>query len=75
VFCVFSGRGVTDLRTHLNKQIPYPLEEADDDFDNDTVNDADDDQTMTGMMGATALNADDEDADGDEELDADVEGA
>lgn len=74
MFCVFSGRGVTDLRTHLNKQIPYP-EETDDDFDNDTINDADDDQTMTGMMGATALNADDEDADGDEELDADVEGA
>jgi len=71
VFCVFSGRGVTDLRTHLNKQIQY----QEDEYDNDTVNDADDDQTMTGMMGAAALNADDEDADGDEELDADVEGA
>jgi F-box and leucine-rich repeat protein GRR1 len=70
VFCVFSGRGVTDLRTHLNKQIQYQ-----DEYDNDTVNDADDDQTMTGMMGAAALNVDDEDADGDEELDADVEGA
>lgn len=71
VFCVFSGRGVTDLRTHLNKQIQY----QEDEYDNDTVNDADDDQTMTGMMGAAALNVDDEDADGDEELDADVEGA
>lgn len=71
MFCVFSGRGVTDLRTHLNKQIQY----QEDEYDNDTVNDADDDQTMTGMMGAAALNADDEDADGDEELDADVEGA
>ncbi len=34
------------------------------------VADDDDDQTMTGMMGATALNAvDDDDADPDEELD------
>ena len=72
VFCVFSGIGVTDLRTHLNQQNQYQEEDA---YDNDTVNDADDDQTMTGMMGAAMINADDEDADGDEELDADVEGA
>jgi F-box and leucine-rich repeat protein GRR1 len=41
-----------------------------DDFDPDNVDDADDDQTMTGMMGAAALNVDEEDADadGDEEL-------
>lgn len=33
----------------------------------------DDDQTMTGMMGAAAINvADDEDADGDEELEDDT---
>jgi hypothetical protein len=29
----------------------------------------DDDATMTGMMGAAALNAEDDDGDGDEELD------
>ncbi|TVY90559.1 SCF E3 ubiquitin ligase complex F-box protein, partial [Lachnellula willkommii] len=57
VFCVFSGVGVTGLRRHLNS-IPNAL------------GDVDDDQTMTGMMGAAALNAadeDDGDADGDEE--------
>jgi len=66
VFCVFSGRGVTDLRNHLNHldtNSPY------------VAGDDDDDHTMTGMAGTTALlNAtglnvgDDEDADGDEEL-------
>lgn len=38
-----------------------------DDFDQETI--VDDDQTMTGMMGATALNGDedgDADADGDD---------
>jgi F-box and leucine-rich repeat protein GRR1 len=74
VFCVFSGRGVTDLRAHLNKQRPYS-EDYEDFDDRLAVHDGSDDQTMTGMMGATALNVDDEDADGDEELDADVEGA
>ena len=67
VFCVFSGAGVTGLRNHLNSY-EHGHAPDDDDFDQDTV--GDDDQTMTGMMGATALNADEEDADadGDEEL-------
>ncbi|KAH8658797.1 SCF E3 ubiquitin ligase complex F-box protein-like protein grrA [Tricladium varicosporioides] len=68
VFCVFSGAGVTGLRRHLNH---LPGHGGMEDFDQDTVGDADadDDQTMTGLMGATALNADeDADADGDEEL-------
>jgi F-box and leucine-rich repeat protein GRR1 len=64
VFCVFSGKGVNDLRTYLNKN------GVEDDFDSEAREDAEDDQTMTGLMGATALNGD-EDADGDEELDAD----
>ncbi|TVY58178.1 SCF E3 ubiquitin ligase complex F-box protein grrA, partial [Lachnellula suecica] len=65
VFCVFSGVGVTGLRRHLNT-IPA----MSDSFGENTSEDAEDDQTMTGMMGATALNAedDDADADGDEEL-------
>lgn len=51
---------MTGLRRHLNS-LPNAL------------GDVDDDQTMTGMMGAAALNAADEedgdaDADGDEEL-------
>jgi len=72
VFCVFSGRGVIDLRTHLNRQQAlYSVD--DEEYDQETVHDADDDQAMTGMMGATILNGDDEDADGDEELDADGE--
>jgi F-box and leucine-rich repeat protein GRR1 len=71
VFCVFSGRGVVDLRNHLNSQAASYG--AEDEFDQETVHDGDDDQTMTGMMGATALNGDDEDADGDEELDGDAE--
>lgn len=61
VFCVFSGQGVNGLRDHLNR-----IPEA-----GFSTNDDDDDQTMTGMMGA--LNAGDDDADGDEELE-DVEG-
>ncbi|KAL2074120.1 hypothetical protein VTL71DRAFT_7898 [Oculimacula yallundae] len=72
VFCVFSGVGVTGLRHHLNSLEPAeggydPMAHNDDDDD-------DDDHTMTGMIGATAmmgaaaLTADDEDADGDEEL-------
>lgn len=70
VFCVFSGKGVNDLRTYLNQQ-NYAMG---DDFDPQTVDDADDDQTMTGMMGTTTLNGDEDvdvDGDGDEELDAD----
>jgi F-box and leucine-rich repeat protein GRR1 len=60
VFCVFSGMGVTGLRRHL---MNHPLGE---DFDQQTI--VDDDQTMTGMMGAAALNVDD---DGDADADAD----
>jgi F-box and leucine-rich repeat protein GRR1 len=60
VFCVFSGVGVTGLRRHLMNN---PLGEH---FDQQTV--VDDDQTMTGMMGAAALNVDD---DGDADADAD----
>jgi F-box and leucine-rich repeat protein GRR1 len=67
VFCVFSGQGVTGLRNHLNRLEPStgyddPMNGPEDD----------DDQTMTGMVGATAMmgmgavNVDDEDA--DEEL-------
>jgi len=75
VFCVFSGQGVSGLRTHLNS-----LEPSQSGYDpsNGPDDDDDDDQTMTGMIGATAmmgaaaLNVDD-DADADEELD-DVDG-
>ncbi|KAH7395794.1 hypothetical protein BKA64DRAFT_695535 [Cadophora sp. MPI-SDFR-AT-0126] len=69
VFCVFSGVGVNGLRHHLNN-----LQPGQGGYDPNSADDDDDDQTMTGMIGATAmmgaavLNADDEDADGDEEL-------
>ncbi|CZS90028.1 probable F-box/LRR-repeat protein 2 [Rhynchosporium agropyri] len=72
VFCVFSGVGVNGLRHHLNSLAP-----ADGGYDptaRGPDDDEDDDHTMTGMIGATAmmgaavLNADDDDADGDEEL-------
>lgn len=66
VFCVFSGNGVTGLRRHLNS---LPIHN---DLDQETVEDVDDDDhTMTGILGASALNADEEDADadGDEDLD------
>lgn len=59
------------LRTHLNK---LPLNHAYDPLVNGPADD-DEDHTMTGtdhatlMMGAAALNADEDDADGDEELD------
>jgi F-box and leucine-rich repeat protein GRR1 len=72
LFCVFSGQGVTGLRNHLNRL------ETTSGYGDPMITgaDDDDDQTMTGMVGATAmmgmgtaaLNADDEDADGDEEL-------
>jgi hypothetical protein len=76
VFCVFSGRGVIDLRIHLNRQqvVSYPVD--DEEYDQVTIHDVvDNDQAMTGMMGATVLTTlhaipDDEDGDGDEELDA-----
>lgn len=73
VFCVFSGRGVTDLRTHLNNQM------------GDIALDINESEVMSvNWSGEIANvvnnlipngNADDEDADGDEELDAEVEGA
>jgi len=72
VFCVFSGRGVIDLRIYLNQQ--QALYNADEEeYNHETVHNADDDQAITGMMGAANLNGDDEDADGDEELDTDGE--
>lgn len=70
VFCVFSGKGVNDLRTYLNQQ-NYAMGE---DYGPQVVDDGDDDHTMTGMMGSATLNAEDDadvDGDGDEELDAD----
>ncbi|KAE8452040.1 hypothetical protein EG329_002205 [Mollisiaceae sp. DMI_Dod_QoI] len=71
VFCVFSGQGVMGLRAHLNN---LPLNQPYDALANGPVDD-DEDHTMTGtdhatlMMSAAALNADEDDADGDEELD------
>lgn len=68
--------GVLGLRTHLNSLAPA---EGGYDASVDGGFDDDDDRTMTGMggatamMGATVLNADDEDGDGDEELE-DAEG-
>lgn len=53
------------LRQYLNRVLAESRPEED--FDEETVAAGEDDQTMTGMMGATALNADEEDA--DEELD------
>lgn len=71
VFCVFSGRGVIDLRRHLNSlQEPF-RHPSEDDF-GPLMPEADEDQVMNGMLGATVLNGDDEDADGDEEFEAEV---
>lgn len=42
----------------MEREAPYDVE----------VINSDDDQTMTGMMGAAALNTEDDEADGDEEL-------
>lgn len=69
VFCVFSGQGVIGLRQYLNGQSRRDRRLDDDDLDtlNGEIAD-DDDQTMTGMMGATALNGVDDD-EADEELD------
>lgn len=76
MFCVFSGQGVTGLRQYLNQQQSLQGGRGEIDYDEENIgdNDVDDDQTMTGMMGATALNGDDDDADGDEELE-DVDGS
>ena len=69
---------MSGLRNHLNRQerlplAPSPTDEDDEFFaegmNTQAIPDPDDDQTMTGMMNATALNAEDNDADGDEELD------
>jgi len=73
VFCVFSGQGVVNLRRYLNNEKRLRQERGEIDDDEETIDgegDADDDQTMTGMMGATAINgAEDEgEAEGDEEL-------
>lgn len=55
MFCVFSGKGVLDLRDHLNRERGPPrnsrrvqLINVDDD-DEGTVTGEDDDQTMTGL--------------------------
>lgn len=61
---------MTELRNHLNKiGAPGSRPSGDDtSYSPQLTGDADDDQTMTGLMGATALNVDD-DGDADEELD------
>ncbi|CAL3972024.1 hypothetical protein PZA11_005249 [Diplocarpon coronariae] len=70
VFCVFSGMGVMGLRNHLNT-----LDASEGGYDPmiDGPLDDDDDRTMTGMGGTTAMMGatilgDDDDGDGDEEL-------
>lgn len=68
VFCVFSGNGVVRLRNHLSQETFDELDQ-----DGETV--ADDDQTMTGMMHTTNINAEEEaDADADADDDDDVDG-
>jgi F-box and leucine-rich repeat protein GRR1 len=85
VFCVFSGQGVTGLRTHLNSLESRGYRAIDPDSDNE-------DATMTGMhpqhaaplqvgsqvtlLGNGVANGvdDDDDADADEELEDDAGG-
>ncbi|KAJ8065337.1 hypothetical protein OCU04_006025 [Sclerotinia nivalis] len=75
VFCVFSGPGVNGLRNFLIRdERPISNEDEDDvvidqGMDAPTIPDPDDDQTMTGMMNATGLNNEENDADDDEVLD------
>jgi hypothetical protein len=66
---VFSGQGVIGLRRHLNDETARAT--AAGAFDEDRVNATreNDNQTMTGMMSATALNG------GEEELDEELEDA
>ncbi|CAG8984120.1 hypothetical protein HYALB_00006222 [Hymenoscyphus albidus] len=66
VFCVFSGNGVVRLRNHLSA-------ESFDEIDQDGETIADDDQTMTGMMHTTNINAE-EDVDADADADDDDDG-
>lgn len=68
VFCVFSGQGVHGLRRHLNYEHQLRRERGEVEDDDVTLTGDDDDQTMTGMMGATAIN-------GDEEVDEELEDA
>lgn len=73
VFCVFSGRGVTDLRTHLNNQMgDIALEMNEPEVM--SVNWSGEIANVVNNLIPNG-NADDEDGDGDEELDAEVEGA
>jgi F-box and leucine-rich repeat protein GRR1 len=70
VFCVFSGQGVIGLRRHLNDETARAAVAGSfDDDDRVNITRDDDDQTMTGMMGATALNG------GEEEVDEELEDA
>ncbi|EDO04755.1 hypothetical protein SS1G_07238 [Sclerotinia sclerotiorum 1980 UF-70] len=75
VFCVFSGPGVNGLRNFLVRDERPISNEDEDDIVIDqgihasTIPDADDDRTMTGMMNATGLNNEENDADDDEVLD------
>ncbi|KAI9646008.1 SCF ubiquitin ligase complex subunit [Ciborinia camelliae] len=70
VFCVFSGDGVNGLRTYLTRtdQIPNPDEDdvIEQGMGAQIIPAVDDDQTMTGMMNATAINTEENDADLDE---------
>jgi hypothetical protein len=67
MFCVFSGQGVIGLRRHLNDETIRVAGTAA--FDDEANEGHDDDnQTMTGMMSATALN-------GEEEVDEELEDA
>jgi F-box and leucine-rich repeat protein GRR1 len=72
VFCVFSGQGVIGLRRYLNNE----GRTRGPDFEDDevTLTGDDDNQTMTGMMSATALNGGDEEPEADEELEDADEG-
>jgi len=68
VFCVFSGQGVLGLRNYLNDEAIHQRQRNGGFEDDDvTLNGDDDDQTMTGMMNATAINGGDDEV--DEELD------
>jgi F-box and leucine-rich repeat protein GRR1 len=68
VFCVFSGNGVIGLRRYLNSQASVRGGGPEYEDDEVTLTGDDDNHTMTGMMGATALNGGEEENEADEEL-------
>ncbi|KAF7897119.1 hypothetical protein EAF00_005347 [Botryotinia globosa] len=80
VFCVFSGPGVNGLRSFLTRDLTMELNRvAPEDEGALSIEEvansqqplgAQDDQIMSGMMNATALNPDENDGDDDEVLDA-----